>query len=66
MRGHWSIENSLHYERSVTFGEDRSRLRTGQTPQIMAALRNLTITLLHRAQYFEIASARRHFARSPS
>jgi predicted transposase YbfD/YdcC len=65
VRGHWSIENSLHYVRDVTFGEDRSRLRTGQAPQILAALRNLTITLLHRAQYFEMASARRHFACQP-
>lgn len=65
VRGHWSIENSLHYVRDVTFGEDRSRLRTGQAPQIMAALRNLTITLLHRTQYFEMASARRHFAYQP-
>lgn len=65
VRGHWSIENSLHYVRDVTFGEDRSRLRTGQAPQILAAFRNLTITLLHRAQYFEIAPARRHFAYQP-
>lgn len=65
VRGHWSIENSLHYVRDVTFGEDRSRLRTGHAPQMMAALRNLTITLLHRARYFEMASARRHFACQP-
>jgi predicted transposase YbfD/YdcC len=65
IRGHWSIENSLHYVRDVTFGEDRSRLRTGQAPHILAALRNLTITLLHRAQYFEMAPARRHFACQP-
>jgi predicted transposase YbfD/YdcC len=65
VRGHWSIENSLHYVRDVTFGEDRSRLRTGHAPQIMAALRNLAITLLHRAHFFEMASARRHFAYQP-
>src|SRR6266567_6643217 len=48
-RGHWSIENGLHYVRDVSFGEDRSRLRTGSAPQIMAALRNLAITLIHRS-----------------
>lgn len=65
VRGHWCIENSLHYVRDVTFGEDRSRLRTGNAPQIMAALRNLAITLLHRSGWFQIASARRHFANQP-
>src|SRR5438105_12185377 len=48
-RGHWSIENGLHYVRDVSFGEDRSRLRSGSAPQIMAALRNLAITLIHRS-----------------
>src|SRR5579862_3232895 len=43
-----SYQNRSHYVRDVTFGEDRSRLRTGHAPQIMAALRNLAITLIHR------------------
>src|SRR5437016_61591 len=47
-RGHWSIENGLHSVRDVSFGEDRSRLRSGSAPQIMAALRNLALTLIHR------------------
>jgi predicted transposase YbfD/YdcC len=65
VRGHWCIENSLHYVRDVTFGEDRSCLRTGNAPQVMAALRNLAITLLHRAGDFQIAAARRHFSYHP-
>jgi predicted transposase YbfD/YdcC len=65
VRGHWSIENSLHYVRDVTFGEDRSRLRAGNAPQVMAAFRNLALTLLHRCGFFQIASARRHFACQP-
>jgi predicted transposase YbfD/YdcC len=65
VRGHWCIENSLHYVRDVTFGEDRSRLRTGNAPQVMAALRNLAITLLHRGGDFQIAAARRHFSYHP-
>lgn len=35
-RGHWGIENGLHYVRDVTFGEDRSRLRKGHGPQHLA------------------------------
>lgn len=64
-RGHWSIENRLHYVRDVSFGEDRSRVRTGQAPQILAALRNLTITLIHRFGSSQIRSTRRHFASCP-
>jgi predicted transposase YbfD/YdcC len=64
-RGHWAIENGSHYVRDVTFGEDRSRLRTGHAPQIMAALRNLTITLIHRFGSSHIRATRRHFASCP-
>jgi predicted transposase YbfD/YdcC len=48
-RGHWGIENSLHYVRDVTFAEDRSRIRTGHAPQLLAACRNLAIILIHRS-----------------
>lgn len=65
VRGHWGIENSCHYVRDMTFGEDRSRLRTGSAPQIMAALRNLAITLIHRLGSSQIAATRRHFASHP-
>lgn len=65
VRGHWHIENRLHYVRDVTFGEDRSRLRSGSAPQILAALRNLAITLLHRSGSPNIAARRRAFAYHP-
>lgn len=64
-RGHWSIENRSHYVRDVTFGEDRSRLRTGHAPQILAACRNLAITLIHRSGSCHIRATRRHFASCP-
>jgi predicted transposase YbfD/YdcC len=65
VRGHWRIENSLHYVRDVTFGEDRSRLRSGNAPHILAALRNLVITLIHRSGSRCIAASRRAFAYHP-
>jgi predicted transposase YbfD/YdcC len=40
IQGHWAIENTVHYVRDVTQGEDHSTIRTGHGPQVMAALRN--------------------------
>ncbi len=66
VRAYWSSENKRHDVRDVTFGEDHSRLRTGDAPQIMACLRNLAIALLHRAGHSAMASARRHVAAHPA
>jgi predicted transposase YbfD/YdcC len=65
IRAYWRIENSRHYVRDVTFDEDASRLRSGAAPQIMAALRNLAVTLIHRQGTTKIAQARRSFANAP-
>ena len=62
-RGHWTIENRLHWVRDVTFDEDRSQVRKGAGAQVMAALRNLAIGLLRRAGASNIAAALRHCAR---
>lgn len=64
-RGHWSIE-SRHWVRDVTFGEDRSPLRTGDAPQILAACRNLVHTLIRRTGATAIAAARRLFSYHPT
>lgn len=65
VRGHWAIENSLHYVRDVTFSEDRSRIRTGHAPQLLAACRNLALTLIHRSGSSQIAASRRSFSYHP-
>jgi predicted transposase YbfD/YdcC len=65
IRGHWSVE-ARHWLRDVTFGEDRSRLCGGHTPQIMAALRNLCLTLIRRTHTEAIAAKRRSFAYHPA
>ena len=65
VRGHWGIENRSHSVRDVSFQEDRSRLRSGNAPQILAAVRNVAITLLHRSGTSQISSARRSFAYHP-
>jgi Transposase DDE domain. len=63
LRGHWCIENRLHWVRDVTFGEDLSQVRTGNGPQVMATLRNLAISLHRLAGATNIAKALRHHAR---
>jgi len=62
-RGHWSIENRLHWVRDVTFDEDRCQIRKGNGAQIMASLRNLAISLLRMAGVRYIAPALRACAR---
>jgi predicted transposase YbfD/YdcC len=38
VRGHWEIENRLHWVRDVTYQEDKSLVRTGNAPRVMASL----------------------------
>ncbi len=65
IRGHWKIENRLHWVRDVTMGEDLSRSRTGGGPRMMASLRNLALSILRLAGHTNIAKALRHNARKP-
>jgi predicted transposase YbfD/YdcC len=66
VRGHWHIENKSHWVRDVTFDEDRSQVRCGNIPHVMAALRNTTIGLLRWAGHTNIAAACRRFAAQPA
>jgi len=59
VRGQWGIENRSHYVRDVTFAEDKSQVRTGSSPQVMATLRNTAISLLRLAGHTNIAKATR-------
>lgn len=65
VRGHWGIENRLHWVRDVTFDEDRSQVRTGTSPRIMATIRNVAISLIRLAGIDNIASAIRNLSRHP-
>jgi len=56
-RGHWGIENRLHYVRDATFGEDASQIRSGAAPEVMAALRNVVIALLRADGARNLAAA---------
>jgi predicted transposase YbfD/YdcC len=62
VQGHWGIENRAHWVRDVTYDEDRSQVRTGSGPQVMATLRNTAISLHRLAGATSIAAALRHHA----
>jgi predicted transposase YbfD/YdcC len=46
VRGHWSIENRLHWQLDVTFGEDQSRIRKGHADANFSILRRTALSLL--------------------
>lgn len=64
-RGHWQIENSLHYVKDVTLGEDRSLVHLGKSPSVMAMLRDLSLSLLHQIGCRTIAQRLRFHSRHP-
>jgi predicted transposase YbfD/YdcC len=65
VRNHWHIENKSHWVRDVTFDEDHSQVRCGNTPEVMSALRNTVIGLMRHCGITNIASACRRFSAQP-
>jgi predicted transposase YbfD/YdcC len=49
VRGHWGIENGLHWVLDVVFREDASRVRAGRAGENLAAIRRVAVSLLRRA-----------------
>jgi hypothetical protein len=64
-RSHWGIENRLHWVRDVSFGEDACRVRSGEAPEILAALRNAGLWLMRSSGLTAIAAALRRHAAKP-
>jgi predicted transposase YbfD/YdcC len=62
LRGHWAIENRLHWIRDVDFGEDASRIHTGKAPQTIAIFRNTAIGFLGILGYDSPIEGLRHVA----
>ena len=62
VRGHWAIENNLHWELDVVFGEDQSRLRKGHGARNMAVLRHFAINLVRQGKDKRSLKLRRKIA----
>jgi len=65
-RGHWSIENQLHYPKDVSMGEDQSLVHAGQGPTVLALLRDSALSLLRLMGCRTIASRLRALADDPA
>ncbi len=59
IRGYWGVENKVHYVRDVTQGEDASRIRMQQLPQIFAVARNFAINVFRSNGFTNMAQAQR-------
>lgn len=62
VRGHWGIENKLHWTLDVTFREDANRIRKGFAPAIMTTIRHICINLFQKSN--KKGSARRKLFKS--
>ncbi len=59
VRGYWGVENKVHYVRDVTQGEDASRIRMHQLPQIFAVARNFALNSYRDNAFTNMAQAQR-------
>ena len=62
LRGHWLIENRLHYVKDVITNEDRSGIRSSQAAANLSLLKNLTLNLYRHQGYQSLKYATEHFA----
>lgn len=63
-RGHWTIENRVHYVRDETLKEDRCQIRKGNAPWALAALKNALLAGLRHVGWSNIAEALRYYGAS--
>lgn len=64
-RGHWGIENRLHWVLDAVLGEDRNRSRKGGVPVVLRLMRGAVVTLLRVAGNDSITDARLRFSVRP-
>jgi predicted transposase YbfD/YdcC len=60
-RGHWGIENNLHWVKDVVFLEDRQTVRKNHAPQVMTFLRSLCISVFALFQFASVSRTIKNF-----
>jgi predicted transposase YbfD/YdcC len=63
-RGHWTIENRVHYVRDVSFGEDGGHAAAGSTAHALASVRNALLEMFRRAGWRFVPDALAHYGAS--
>ncbi len=56
VRGHWGIENRLHWCLDVTFREDESRIRKGNAPAIMTTIRHFCLNIFQKHAFLPVST----------
>jgi predicted transposase YbfD/YdcC len=59
IRGHWSIENCLHWVKDVVLNEDDSTIRLGNAPANLSVIRAIALNVLRRNGHTSITIAQR-------
>jgi predicted transposase YbfD/YdcC len=64
IRNHWHIENKLHWQKDITWKEDRQRTKTGNAPSILSYFRSLALTFI-RKKHQSVTKAIEGFTETP-
>ena len=62
IRGHWHIENSLHWVKDVVFKEDASKIRSGNAPENLSLIKNWAMSVFRKNGHRSMAKAVRLLA----
>jgi predicted transposase YbfD/YdcC len=63
MRGHWGIENKVHWRLDVAMNEDACRIRRGDAAELLSGIRHIAINILSKNREFK-AGLRRKMRRA--
>lgn len=66
IRGHWKIENNLHWQKDTTYDEDHQTVRLGNAPQVMSMLRSMAVSLFKLFDFASVTDAVTNFRMSPA